>query len=455
MSLREQDRPTLASIREHLGARRLRDARGVLEPMSIPEIADLLGELSPPERTALLRILPRDKAADVFSDLVHHERDEILHALTDTETKNLLASLAPDDRTELFEELPGEMTQKLLNLLSSEDLAEARRFLGYPEESVGRLATPDYVAVGPGWSVERAIGHIRRRGKDSETIDVIYVADRGWRLVGVCELRRLILADPGRKVEEVMQPAFATLSAFDDREEAVREIRRYDMVALPVLDSAGVLIGIVTADDIFDVFEEEATEDVHRTASVSPLRASYRDLSSFQLYTKRVGWLLGLLVFSLASSGVIAAYEGVLASVVALAFFIPLLADTGGNTGSQSSMLVVRALVTEDIEIADWRGTVLKEVGVGSLIGLTLGAGALVLGLLRADLRVGVVVGLSMAAIVIAANLIGTLLPFLLVRLGQDPTVASSPLVTSITDAVGLLIYFAIATALLFGGVGH
>ncbi len=453
MTVREQDELTIASIREHLGARRLREARSVLEPMSVPEIADLLVELSLPERAALMRILPRQKAADVFSDLTRHERDEILHALTDTETKNLLASLAPDDRTDLFEELPGEMTQKLLNLLSNEDLAEVRHFLGYPEESVGRLATPDYVAVGPDWSVEEALEHLRRRGKDSETIDIIYVADRGWRLVAVCELRRLILADPGKTVEDIMQPPFATLLAFDDREEAVRQMRRYDTVALPVVDSAGILIGIVTADDIFDVFEEEATEDVHRTASVSPLRASYRDLSSFRLYRKRVGWLMALLVFSLASSGVIAAYESVLASVVALAFFIPLLADTGGNTGSQSSMLVVRALVTEDIEVKEWRSTVLKEVGVGVLIGLTLGVGAFLLGLLRADSVVGVVVGLSMASIVISANLIGTLLPFILVRLGRDPTVASSPLVTSITDAVGLMIYFAIASALLFGGM--
>ncbi|MBE0417137.1 MAG: magnesium transporter [Coriobacteriia bacterium] len=451
MSSREHDTATMTLIREHLGARRPSDTLEAVESMSVAEMADVLRELSAPERAALLRLLPREVAADVFSQLARQERDDILWALTDTETKHLLASLAPDDRTELFEELPGEMTQKLLNLLSGEDLAEVRRFLGYPEESVGRLATPDYVAVAPDWNVAQALEHIRRRGRESETVDVIYVAERGWRLVGVCELRSLILAAPESPVADVMHPVFARLSAFDDREEAVREMRRHDTVALPVVDSSGVLIGIVTADDVFDVFEEEATEDVHRTASVSPLRASYRELSAVRLYRKRVGWLLALLVFSLVSSGVIAAYEGILASVVALAFFIPLLADTGGNTGSQSSMLVVRALVTEDIGLDDWWRVAGKEVGVGLLIGGTLGIGAFMLGALRADFSLGLVVALAMAGIVIAANLIGTLLPFLLVRLGQDPTVASSPLVTSLTDAVGLLIYFGIATLLLVG----
>ncbi len=455
MDTREHTEATVAAIREHLGARRLLHALKALEALSVAEITDILRELSPPESAALLRLLPRDDAADVFSQLDVPERDDVLRALTEAETKDLLASLAPDDRTELFEELPGEMTQKLLNLLSREDLAEARRFLGYPEESVGRLATPDYVAVAPDWSVGRALEHVRRRGSESETIDVVYVAERGWHLVGVCELRRLILADPEHLVTDVMHPAFSTLSAFDDREEAVREMRRHDTSVLPVVDSSGVLIGIVTADDVFDVFEEEATEDVHRTASVAPLRASYRETSAGTLYRKRVGWLLALLAFSLVSSGVIAAYESVLASIVALAFFIPLLADTGGNTGSQSSALVIRALVTDDIELGDWWRVAGKEVAVGIITGLTLAAGAFALGMLRGDVALGVTVAASMFLIVIAANLIGTVLPFLLVRLGQDPTVASSPVVTSLTDAVGLLIYFSIAALLLLGHAGR
>lgn len=447
----EDNKATVAAIREHLGARRVRQALEMLQPMSVAEIADILRELSPPESAALLRPLPRELAADVFAQLTTHERDDVLRALTDSETRELLASLAPDDRIELFEELPGEMTQKLLNLLSRKDLAEVRMFLGYPEMSVGRLATPDYVAVSPDWSVAQALGHIRKRGAKSETIDVIYVADRGWKLTGVCELRSLILADPDKSVREVMTPAFARLSAFDDREEAVREMRRHNTVALPVVDSSGVLIGIVTADDVFDVFEEETTEDIHRTASISPLRASYRGLSAAQLYTKRIGWLLALLLFSLVSSGVIAAYENILASVLALAFFIPLLADTGGNTGSQSSALVIRALVTDDIELGDWWRVLGKEIAVGVLLGAALGVGSFALGLFRGDLGLGFVLAISMLLIVVAANIIGTLLPFILVRLGQDPTVASSPLVTSLTDAVGLFIYFSVATLLLLG----
>lgn len=423
--------------------------RRFLENAGVPDIADVLLEFDPPERALLFRLLSHKKAADVFSYYDRPDADVILEGLTDRQTRSLLASLAPDDRAELFEELPGEMTQKLLNLLRDEDLLEVRQLLGYPEESVGRLATPDYVAIRPGWTVTAALDHVRVRGRDSETIDVLYVVDPTWHLRGVCELRRLILADPSATVEEVMRPPHAHLSAFDDREEAVREMRRYDTVALPVVDTDGVLIGIITADDVFDVAEEEVTEDVHKTASVAPLRASYRSLSVKGLYAKRVGWLAILLVVNVASSSIIAAYEETLAAVITLAFFIPLLIATGGNTGSQSAMMMVRALVTGDVTLKMWFSTFLKELGVGLLLGATLAAGAFGLGLWRGDVRIGFVVGVSMAAIVVVANLFGMLLPFVLTRLRQDPTVASSPLITTLSDVMGLLIYFSVATAVL------
>ena len=439
----------LISLRDAVSRRDWVEARHTLGAVGVPDIADLLLEFDAPERAVLFRLLPHDVAVDVFAYFERPERDSVLEALTDRQARTLLASLAPDDRAELFDELPGAMTQRLLNLLSPEDAGEVRQLLGYPEESVGRLATPDYVAIRPAWTVAQALDHVRERGRDSETIDIVYVVDPGWQLLGVCELRRLILAPQAAHVEDVMRPAYATLSAFDDREEAVRAIGRYDTIALPVLDSTGVLIGIITADDVFDVAEEEVTEDIHRTASVLPLKASYRTLSVFDLYAKRVGWLAILLVVNIASSSIIAHYEETLAAVIALTFFIPLLIATGGNTGSQSAMMMVRALVTGDVSVKTWFSTFVKELGVGLLLGATLAAGAFALGLWRGDVRIGIVVGISMAAIVVVTNLFGMLLPFVLTRLRQDPTVASSPLVTTLADVMGLFIYFSVAAAVL------
>lgn len=440
--LREQVR-TLVDGHDWLAVRRL------LAEMSVPEVADLLEGVEMPERLLVFRLLPRDFSDDVFSYLEGPDQDIILGGLTDRETRRLLASMAPDDRTELLEELPGEITQKLLNLLDADDLAEVRQLLGYPEESVGRLATTDYVAIRPEWTVAHALEHIRKRGRDSETIDVVYVTDRAWHLEGVCELRRLILAEPEHLVGEVMEPVHTRVTAFDDQEEAVREMQRHDTVALPVVDSAGVLIGIVTADDVFDVLEEEVTEDIHRTASVQPLRQSYRRLSVMDLYGKRIGWLAILLGVNLISSGIIHAYQETLEAAIALAFFIPLLIATGGNTGSQSAMMMVRAIVTDDIALNQWGSTFLKELGVGLMLGVTLAAGSFFLGLFRGDYMIGLVVALSMASIVIVANLIGMSLPFIFEKTGQDPTVASSPLITSIADAAGLAIYFFFASRLL------
>jgi len=440
--IREQVR-ALVEAHDWLAVRRL------LAEMSVPEVADLLEGVEMPERLLVFRLLPRDFSDDVFSYLDGPDQDVILAGLTDRETRLLLASMAPDDRTELFEELPGEITQKLLNLLDADDLAEVRQLLGYPEESVGRLATTDYVAIRPQWTVAHALEHIRQRGRDSETIDIVYVTDRAWHLEGVCELRRLILAEPEHLVSDVMEPVHTRVTAFDDQEEAVREMQRHDTVALPVVDSAGVLIGIVTADDVFDVLEEEVTEDIHRTASVAPLRQSYRRLSILDLYGKRIGWLAILLLVNLVSSGIIHAYEETLQAAIALAFFIPLLIATGGNTGSQSAMMMVRAIVTDDIALDQWGSTFLKELGVGLMLGATLAAGSFFLGLFRGDYMIGVVVALSMASIVIVSNLIGMSLPFIFTKIGQDPTVASSPLITSIADAAGLTIYFFFASQLL------
>ncbi len=436
-------------VEEFVEKRKWSQLRKYLSEKPAPEIADLLLELEKNRRVIVFRLLPRQFAAEVFSYLESRERDALLMDLTDQETRQLLADLKPDDRTDLLEELPGQVTQRLLNLLGLSDLKEARVLLGYPEESVGRLMTPDYVAVRPDWTIGRALEHIRSMGKDSETINVIYVTNASWQLLDALELRKFILANPLDSVQHIMDYRFVSIVGSEDREEAVRMIQLYDIVALPVVDSNGILLGIVTVDDVLDIAEEEVTEDFHMTAAVRPLKKSYRDSSVWSLYRKRIGWLIILVLVNLVSSGVIAAYEETLASVIALAFFIPLLIDSGGNAGAQSATLVVRAIATGDVKLRKWFFTILKELSVGMFLGISMGLASWALGVTRGGFQVGVVVGLSMMAIVVVANIIGTALPFVLTKLKIDPAVASSPLITSIVDATGLLIYFGLATALL------
>jgi magnesium transporter len=433
-------------VRELLSERKWTELRQVLAGEPAPHLADLLFSLNTPQMVVVFRLLPRDLSAEVFAYLGRSDKNAMLKALTDEETRRLLQDMEPDDRTDLLQELPGEVTQSLMNLLGPEDLREVRQLLGYPEESVGRLMTPDYVAVRPHWTIAQALEHIRRMGRDKETITVIYVTDARWKLLDALDLQTFILADPAETVERIMDYSFVFLSAFDDREQAVWKMQKYDLFAVPVVDSDGVLIGLVTVDDVLDVAQEEATEDFHKGAAVSPLRISYREAGIWSLYRKRIGWLVALVFVNLVSSGVIAAFEEVLASAIALAFFIPLLIDSGGNAGNQSATLMVRALATGDLRLDQWLRTVSKELAVGATIGVTMGLASWALGIFRGGFIVGIVVGLTMLAVVLVGNTIGVLLPFILIKMRFDPAVASGPLITSIADAAGLLIYFSIAT---------
>lgn len=442
-------------ITELIAQRKWGELRERLSSLAAPEVADLMLDMDKADRALLFRLLPRDLSAEMFSFLEPEGRDSLLRDLTDQETRQLLANLSPDDRTDLLEELPGTITQRLLNLLSPEDLREARELLGYPEESVGRLMTPDYVAVRPDWTIGRALEHIRRQGRDSETINVVYVVDSSWKLLDALDLRRFILTDPSGTVDQIMDYTFISVPASEDREEAVRVMQRYDLIVLPVVDSAGVLLGIVTIDDILDVAQEETTEDFQRTASVAPLRVSYRSATIWTLYRKRIGWLAVLVLVNLLSSGVIAAYEETLASMIALAFFIPLIIDTGGNAGTQSAIILVRALSTGDIKLNQWLWAFGRELALGLIIGVTLGILGMGLGILRGDpgerFALGIVVFLTLTSILVLTNLLGMALPFVLTRLNLDPAAASGPLITSIADIVGLAIYFSIASWILFG----
>lgn len=433
-------------IKELIQSRNWAGLREKVSSWRVPDIADLLADLEKPDRVLLFRCLPRTVATEVFLEFETPDQENLLAELTDEETRSLLADLAPDDRTDLLEELPGQATQRLMNFLSPEDLKEARQLLGYPEDSVGRLMTPNYVAVRPEWTVGASMDHIRKMGRDSETVNVVYVTDSSWRLLGAASLRQLVLSESSTLVGSIMTTPAVSLSAFADSEEAARTMKKYGLLVLPVVDSDGILVGIVTSDDVFDVAVEEATEDFHKGAGVNPLRVRFGDAGIGLLYKNRIGWLMSLIIVDLVAAGVIARYEEAISKVVALVFFLPLLIGCGGNAGAQASTLVIRDMATGDVEYKDWLTLLLKEAGIALLLGLTVSLVVWGPGVLQGGSRVGVVVALSSAAIVTLSGVIGIATPILVGRLGFDPAASASPVITSIADILGVIIYFSIAS---------
>ena len=413
------------------------------------DIAEFITEIEDTSSILVFKTLPKQKQADTFSHLIHEEQEKLLKAFTNKEASFILSEMSPDDRTALFEELPGKITRRLFKLLSIEDLKETRLLLGYPEETVGRMMTPDYVSIYEDMTVKEALQRIRERGRDSETLNRIYIINSEKKLIDAMKLRKIILADMEQKIKDLMTYNVISLSAYDDREEAVKLMQKYDVSSLPVIDSEGVIIGIVTIDDVLDVAEEEATEDIQKIGSVEPLKTSYKNVSIYELYKKRIVWLCLLVLVSLISSGIIERYEDILSSAIVLAFFIPLLIDSGGNMGSQSATLMVRALATGDVKLNEWFKVFTKEIGIGLFIGITLGLLASLIGIFRGGYEIGLVIGLSMLAVIFVANLIGATLPFILSTLKIDPAVASSPLITTVVDIAGLIIYFSIAVLVL------
>jgi magnesium transporter len=433
-------------IMQLIDERKWNDLKNGLMDWPTPEIADLLLNIEKPDRVVLFRALPREIAADVFSYLDYEQRDSLLKELTDQETKTLLADMSPDDRTALLEELPDKATRQLINLLSPEDLKEARELLGYPEESIGRLLTPDFVAIRANWTVKDALEHIRKFGKDSETMYRIYVTENG-KLIDDIMLRYLILSDEDTPISELMDYNCVSVSAYDDQEEAVRIMERYDISALPVVDSEGKLLGIVTFDDIMDVSSEEITEDFQRISGINPVDQSYLHASVMKLWSKRIPWLLALMFANFITAAVISAYGEVLEVAIALSFFIPLLIGTAGNTGTQSATLVIRSLAVEEFHTGTWLKILSKELLIGLLLGAILGVITYIRGMMgdHGNLTLAIIISLTMVILVVWANLLGAVLPLIISKIRLDPAVISSPLVATLIDVTGIIIYFNIA----------
>lgn len=424
-----------------------------LEEMAVQDIADALAELEAEERLEVLRKLPPERQTDTFSYLSQSLQREVIGGLKQEEARRLLGEMVPDDRTAFLEELEPEELESFLKLLNPEDLKQSLKLLGYPEESIGRLMTPRFVSVRPSWTVARALDHIRHEAHRGETINFVFVTDERGRLLDAVKLKDFILARQDAKVESLMDEEFYSVEAAADREEAVQVIQRYDINTLAVTDKTGVLLGIVTVDDIMDVAEQETTEDFQKLGGTGSLNISLREASPGFLYRKRIGWLMILVLVNLVSGLAIAMYEEAIEAVIALVFFLPLIIASSGNAGSQSATLMVRALAIGDVDMSDWLRLWGKEFSVALGLGLTMGLAVSVVGVWRGGPELGMqlamVVGLAMLAVVIMGAMIGMLLPFILQRLNMDPATASTPLITSVADVLGILIYFSIASAIL------
>lgn len=427
-----------------------KELQAAIDELDNLQLAEAINRGSEFEVVVLFRFLSREQAKEVFQELSHDKQEEIVNGLAQHASKvaELLNDMEPDDRTAFLGELPGEVAQRLMQLLTPDNREVATRLLGYPEDSIGRLMTPEYVAVKPHFTVEETLAHIRKYGRDSETLNVIYVVDDNWKLIDDIRIREVILASPEQCISDLIDYKFTSLNAFDDQETAVSVFKMYDRVVLPVLDTVGTLLGIVTIDDVFEIAEEEETEDFHKfgalqDAIVSPLQASV----SF-LYKKRMFWLTALVFVNVFSGAIIQNFENVLERTLSLVFFLPLLIGCGGNAGSQSATLMIRALAMGDVEIRDWTKLLGKEFLVSLLLGLTMALAVSFLSAFRAP-EIMLVLAVTMILIVITGSLIGMLLPFLFTRLKIDPATASAPLITSLADILGVLIYFTVASRML------
>jgi magnesium transporter len=447
----------LAAVLRERDYQRLRD---MVRNRPASDLAELLADLSLDEQAIAFRLLPRKEAAETFEYLEQDAREALLKTLSKEDVAAILNNMAPDDRTTFLEELPATVTRELLSLLSSQERAIAVTLLGYPEKSIGRLMTPDYVAVREGWTIQQVLDYVRTHGHDSETLNVIYVVDDDGMLIDDIRIREILLADPGRRVAEIMDRHFLALKATDDQQEAVAAFRQFDRTALPVTDTAGVLIGIVTVDDVLDVVETEATEDIQRIGGSEALDEPYMEIGFTRMIRKRAGWLTALFLGEMLTATAMGFFENELNKALVLTFFLPLIISSGGNSGSQASTLVIRALALGELTLRDWWRVMRREIGAGLALGLILA----VVGFMRITvwsafsdiygahwLLVAITVALAIMGVVLWGTLIGSLLPLLIRRLGFDPATSSAPFVATLVDVTGLIIYFSVALVVLRG----
>ena len=452
----------LPEIRELIEQRNFSALQRIFNDWLPVDLAELISDLPENEQAVLFRLLPKDLATETFEYLDFDSQQNLLTALTKKHVTQILNSMSADDRTALLEELPGTVAQELLKLLSFKEFKIAKTLLAYAEGSVGRLMSPDYLSVKKDWDINLVLDYIRTHGHESETLNVIYVVDDNGKLKGELLARALLLSPPEKKVSEIIaEEKIITLTASQDQADALEAFKRYDSIALPVVDSNGYLIGVVTVDDMLDVAEEEETEDIQKFGGIEALEEPYIDLPIPQLIKKRAVWLVILFVGEMLTASAMAFFQDEMAKAIVLATFIPLIMSSGGNSGSQAASLIIRSLSLGEITIRDWWKVMRRELVSGLALGCILGAigvlrvliWASVLGHLNTQwLYISFTIGLSLIGIVLFGTLTGSMLPLLLKRLGLDPAVSSAPFVATLVDVTGIVIYFSVAS-LLLGGI--
>ncbi|HET7220042.1 MAG TPA: magnesium transporter [Vicinamibacterales bacterium] len=458
-AIRQTARPAeeLAPV---LRARDYAQLRDMMRNRHAGDVAELLTELSLEDQVVVFRVLPRKDAAAVFEYMSQDAKTALLKAMAKEDVAALLNNMAPDERTMFLEELPATATRELLTLLTPGERAVAVTLLGYPERSVGRLMTPHYVAVREHWTVLDVLDHVRRHGQDSETLNVIYVVDEQGLLIDDVRIREFLLAPVDHHVADLMDRRFVALKATDDQEAAVAIFRQYDRTALPVTDTGGMLIGIVTIDDVLDVAEATATREIQRIGGSEALDEPYMSIAFGRMIQKRAGWLTALFLGEMLTATAMGAFEQEISKAVVLALFVPLIISSGGNSGSQAATLVIRALALGEVGLVDWWRVMRREIFAGLALGAILGT----IGFLRITvwsafsdiygehwMLIAITVAVSLIGVVLWGTLTGSLLPLLMRRLGFDPAASSAPFVATLVDVTGLVIYFTVATMVLRG----
>lgn len=450
----------MPEIESLIAERKLSILKEILSDWTPADIADLIVDLPEQDKVIVFRVLPVDLATDTFEHLEFDTQEELLKAMGNEEVAAILNDMSPDDRTALLEELPGTSAKRLIQLLSTEERKIAQTLLGYPENSVGRLMTPDYIAAKQGWTVSETLDFIRKNGADSETLNVIYIVDEKGKLIDDIRIREVILSPLERKILDLMDENYTALNVHDDQETAVELFKKYDRVALPVIDNQGILIGIVTVDDVLDVAEEEATEDIQKIAGVSALEEPFPTIPIFSMVRKRAIWLTILFVAQILTAIAMGFFGDEISKAVVLSIFIPLVISSGGNSGSQAATLVIRAMAVGEIVLADWWLIMRREILSGFMLGSILG----VIGFLQVAILtnvfhvisshwvlIGITVFFSLIGIVLWGTISGSMLPFILKKLGADPATSSAPLIATLCDVTGLVIYFSVALLVLSG----
>lgn len=440
----------------------------LLAGMPPADFAEAIEGLPDERQIVLFRLLPTANASDVFEYLPVENQEALIHSMSHAEAARILDDMSSDDRTALLEELPTHVCARLVELLSPEERRVALKLLDYPEDSIGRLMTPEYLTLRDEWTVSRTLDHIREKGGGKETLNVLYVTDARGALINDIRIREILLAAPETRVSELRQGNVKPLLATDHQEAAVAAFRKYDRTVLPVVDGSGGLVGIVTVDDVLDVAEEEATEDIQKLGGMEHLDEPYMDVTLPRLVWKRASWLIVLFLGEMFTATAMTGFQDEIQKAVVLALFVPLIISSGGNSGSQAATLIIRAMAVGEVRLRDWWRVMRREI----LSGLSLGLILAVIGMIRIALwswgyatfkheeiygphwpLVMITVGVSLIGVVLWGSLSGSMLPFLLKRCGLDPATSSAPFVATLVDVTGLVIYFAVAGWVLHGTV--